>query len=45
MHGALEMNLTGNIIEADQGYQWALNSEAVEQEQLLETGIAWAKKS
>jgi enoyl-CoA hydratase/3-hydroxyacyl-CoA dehydrogenase len=41
---ALEMNLTGDAVLADEASQWGLADAMVPDEELFDTAIAWAKK-
>ncbi|HEV3001303.1 MAG TPA: 3-hydroxyacyl-CoA dehydrogenase/enoyl-CoA hydratase family protein [Solirubrobacteraceae bacterium] len=42
---ALEMNLTGDAILADDAYAFGLVSEVVPDHELLDTAVAWARKA
>src|SRR4051794_773796 len=41
---ALEMNLTGDAILADEAYEFGLASQVVPDHELLDTALAWARK-
>jgi enoyl-CoA hydratase / 3-hydroxyacyl-CoA dehydrogenase len=41
---ALEMNLTGDAILADEAYEFGLVNEVVPDHELLDTALAWARK-
>ncbi len=41
---ALEMNLTGDPIGADEAYEYGLASRVVPDHELLDTALAWARK-
>src|SRR3954452_7893044 len=41
---ALEMNLTGDAIGADEAYEFGLASQVVPDHELLDTALAWARK-
>jgi enoyl-CoA hydratase/3-hydroxyacyl-CoA dehydrogenase len=42
---ALEMNLTGDAILADDAYEFGLVSEVVPDHELLDAAVAWARKA
>jgi len=41
---ALEMNLTGDPISADEAYEFGLVNRVVPDHELLDTALAWARK-
>jgi enoyl-CoA hydratase / 3-hydroxyacyl-CoA dehydrogenase len=41
---ALEMNLTGDAILAEEAYEFGLASQVVPDHELLDTALAWARK-
>lgn len=41
---ALEMNLTGDAVGADEAYEFGLVNRTVEDRELLDTALAWARK-
>ena len=41
---ALEMNLTGDAILAEEAYEFGLANEVVHDHELLDTAVAWARK-
>src|SRR5204863_2882019 len=41
---ALEMNLTGDAILADEAYEFGLANQVVPDHELLDTALAWARK-
>jgi enoyl-CoA hydratase / 3-hydroxyacyl-CoA dehydrogenase len=41
---ALEMNLTGDPITADEAYEYGLVNRVVDDHELLDTALAWARK-
>jgi enoyl-CoA hydratase/3-hydroxyacyl-CoA dehydrogenase len=41
---ALEMNLTGEAISADEAYEYGLVTRVVPDHELLDTAVAWARK-
>jgi enoyl-CoA hydratase / 3-hydroxyacyl-CoA dehydrogenase len=41
---ALEMNLVGDAISADEAYEFGLVNRTVEDHELLDTALAWARK-
>jgi enoyl-CoA hydratase/3-hydroxyacyl-CoA dehydrogenase len=41
---ALQMNLTGDSIPAEDAYEWGLANEVVPVEELLDTALSWARK-
>jgi enoyl-CoA hydratase/3-hydroxyacyl-CoA dehydrogenase len=41
---ALELNLTGDAIRAEEAYEYGLVNELVPDEELLETALQWARK-
>jgi enoyl-CoA hydratase/3-hydroxyacyl-CoA dehydrogenase len=42
---ALEMNLTGDAILAEDAYEFGLVSQVVPDHELLDTAVAWARKA
>ena len=41
---ALEMNLTGDAVLADEAYEFGLANQVVADHELLDTALAWARK-
>jgi enoyl-CoA hydratase / 3-hydroxyacyl-CoA dehydrogenase len=44
MNKALEMNLLGEAITADEAYEYGLVNRVVPDHELFDTALAWAKK-
>jgi enoyl-CoA hydratase/3-hydroxyacyl-CoA dehydrogenase len=41
---ALQMNLTGDPISAEDAYEWGLANEVVSDDELLDAALGWAQK-